>query len=227
LGSQPPFIVKVCGLSGIADVRLAEACGATHVGLIVEVARSPRSVGRDQARVLARAARATSVMVTTSTDADEIAELAGTVQPGVVQLHGEAPSLLPALAGALPGCELWPVVPVEVGDDPDLDQPAARIKAARDAGARCVLLDAARGGQSGGTGQGMSWEAAARLVALAGDLSVILAGGLSPDNVAEAVRRVRPRGVDASSGVERSPGAKSPRLTRAFCENVREVTSGG
>jgi phosphoribosylanthranilate isomerase len=223
---QPrPFCVKICGLSTIAHLRVAEACGAAHVGFIVEVARSPRSLSRWQARVLAQAARVPSVMVTTGEDACEIAELAGIVQPAAVQLHAGPPALLSRLREALPDVEFWKVVAVEVGDHPDLGPVASRIEAAVAAGAAKIVLDSAEGGRSGGTGLAMSWDAAAHLVEAAEATPVILAGGLHPGNVAEAIRRVRPAGVDVSSGVETAPNAKSPALIRAFCEAVRQVTS--
>jgi len=218
------FILKICGLREIAHLRVAEACGATHFGLLVEVTQSPRCVSRRQARVLARAARARPVMVTMLDDPAAIVDLARTVQPAVVQHHGE-PSFEPeAVRRELPGTEFWQVVSVEVGPDPDLLGPAERIRAAAATGADRVVLDAARSGQSGGLGVAMDWEAAAQLVEAAGEFPILLAGGLSPDNVAEAIGRVRPAGVDVSSGVETGPNAKSPRLIRAFCEAVRLVT---
>lgn len=220
---KPPPILKICGLRTLADVRVAEACGATHVGFIVEVGRSPRSLTRRQARLLARAARAATVMVTTSEDPGEIAELAGIVQPTVVQLHGAPRPVTPLRAG-LAGREVWQVVAVEAGPEPDLHGPREQLEAARASGADRVVLDAAKGGHSGGTGATIDWEAAAALVEAAGDVSVILAGGLHPGNVAEAIRRVLPAGVDASSGVEVAGNAKSPRLIRAFCAAVRQVT---
>jgi phosphoribosylanthranilate isomerase len=77
-------------------MRAAEALGARYVGLIVEVARSPRSLSRPQARLMARAAHASPVLVTTSTDPSVVAEMAGFVQPAVVQLHGLADAELVA-----------------------------------------------------------------------------------------------------------------------------------
>ncbi len=222
---DPAFTIKICGLSSVAHLRVAEACGATHVGLIVEVARSPRCLSRHQARVLARAARVPVVIVTTLEDADEIVELARAVQAPVVQFHGKQPPPLAALRRALPDVEFWQAVSVDIGHQPDLGPPGAQIEAAGAAGISRVVLDAAQSGRSGGTGAAMDWDAAARLVAGAGALPVILAGGLNPANVGEAIRRVGPAGVDVSSGVETAPNAKSPALIRAFCEAVRQVTA--
>jgi phosphoribosylanthranilate isomerase len=224
LGAKSPFILKICGLSGIAPIRWAEACGATHIGLVVEAPRSPRSVTRSQARMLARATRATAVMVTTAEEAGDVIALARTVQPAVVQLHGAPPSVVGALRDALPGVGVWLAVAVEAGAAPNLEAATARIEAAEAAGADAIVLDSARGGQAGGTGVAMDWEAAAQLVERAGQAPVILAGGLDPANVAEAIRRARPAGVDVSSGVELTPNTKSPASIRAFCAAVRQVT---
>jgi len=223
LTAKTPFIAKICGLSAISAVRVAEACGATHVGLIVEVARSPRCVTRWQARLLSRAARLPSVMVTTAREAAEVIELARIVQPTVVQLHEAPPSVIGRLREALPQVTPWMVVAVEAGSAPD--RGAAAVEAAREAGAEAIVLDSARRGRTGGTGLAMDWETAANLVEHAAPTPVVLAGGLNPGNVAEAVRRARPAGVDVSSGVESAPNVKSPHLIRAFCAAVRQVTA--
>jgi len=224
---RPPF-VKVCGLTSVGDLRAAEALGAQYVGLIVEVRRSPRSLKREQARLMARAARARAVLVTTATEAEAVAEVAGFVRPAVVQLHGSAgTALIEELRISLEGVEIWHVVPLPVeGDRPSRAeaQLRAEVQAAIAAGADKLLIDSARGGHAGGTGVPADWETAAALVELAGGTPVILAGGLGPANVAEAVRCVAPAGVDVSSGVESAPGLKSPRLIRDFFRAVTLLT---
>jgi len=226
VGAKPSFIVKICGLSTIAHMRTAEALGAAYVGFIVETPESPRSLSRDQARLLARAARAPSVMVTTCRDWRTIVELAAIVQPAVVQLHGSGPGLVTSVRERLPNMEPWHVVSMQVGVEPDLEAASDEIASAVDAGASKIVLDSATRGRSGGTGVTMDWEAAAELVARAAGTPVLLAGGLNPGNVAEAIRRVRPAGVDVSSGVETAPNAKSHLLIRSFFEAVRQVTPG-
>jgi len=218
--------IKVCGLTTLAAMRVAESWGANYVGLIVEVARSPRSLARGPARLLARAARARPVLVTTLEDAGAVIELAAFVQPAVVQLHS-GPETAERVRRGLEGIEVWPVVAVATGaqsGSPEVDRLRAEVASAITAGADKIVLDSARGGQSGGTGSVMDWGVAAELVSAARATPVILAGGLDPWNVAEAIRRVRPRGVDVSSGVESSPGVKSAALIRAFCREVTEVT---
>lgn len=85
-----------------------------------------------------------------------------------------------------------------------------------------VLLDAFDAYQHGGSGKVIEWDLAAELVAHL-DVPVLLAGGLNPDNVAEAIRRVRPAGVDVSSGIEKAPGIKDSERLRAFIENARSA----
>lgn len=224
---RPPF-VKVCGLTTVGHLRAAETLGARYVGLIVEVWRSPRSLTREQARLMARAARASAVLVTTATETEAVAELARFVRPAVVQLHGSTrAALVEELRSCLEGGEIWHVVPLPTEDE--LPNPAgaqlrAEVQAAIAAGADKLLIDSARGGQAGGTGVPVDWGAAGALLELAGDTPVILAGGLNAANVGEAIRCVGPAGVDVSSGVESAPGVKDPVLMREFFRAVTVLT---
>ncbi|MGQ9732292.1 MAG: phosphoribosylanthranilate isomerase [Candidatus Zipacnadales bacterium] len=219
-----PIFVKICGLSRLSDMRVAETSGAAYVGFIVEVPRSPRRVTREQAAFLCRAARANTVMVTVSSEGQEIAEVARFVKPTVVQLHRSIPNLLGELRETLPHMELWQVVAVESGLAPQLEEVIATIEAARHNGADKIVLDSAMHGLAGGTGIAMDWDVAAQLVEIARPLPVVLAGGLNIANVAQAIRQVKPAGVDVSSGVETTPNVKSPRLIRTFTQTVLQIT---
>jgi phosphoribosylanthranilate isomerase len=156
MNNTPVPFVKVCGLTTLGHMRAAEMLGARYVGLIVEVARSPRSLSRDQARLLARAARAQAVLVTTATELASVVELARFVQPDVVQLHGSGGARLTSDArSALPDTELWHVVPLDVEPEDAAVEPTrlrAEVEAAIAAGADKLLIDSARGGRAGGTG---------------------------------------------------------------------------
>lgn len=222
-----PF-VKVCGLTSLGHVRAAEALGARYIGLIVEAPGSPRALSRHQARLLARAARAQAVLVTTASDAGAIAETVRFVGTDVVQLHGNGGAPLVAqISAALPSTEIWQVMPLDVEADGSAEEALAlrvEVEAAVAAGADKLLIDSAKGGRSGGTGLTADWQTAAKLVESAGQTPVILAGGLHPSNVAEALRQVRPAGVDVSSGVESAAGVKSPRLMREFFQAVMLLT---
>lgn len=222
-----PFI-KMCGLTSVGHLRAAEQLGASYVGLVVEVRRSPRSLSRAQARLMARAARVPPVLVTVRTEAEEVAGLVAAVRPAVVQLHAGGPELVGAVRRLISGVEVWYAVSVDVAaSSAESGRFLAESQAARAAGADKVLVDSAKEGRSGGTGAALSWDLAAAMVEGMGDTPVILAGGLTPGNVAEAIRRVRPAGVDVSSGVEATPGVKSPVLMLRFCRSVSSVTEGG
>jgi len=158
-----------------------------------------------------------------------ITQAAAIVPLDIVQVHGEAPAadvaaLRAALRAMHPSREVWAVVRCEGGH---LPAGAAALWAAADA----LLLDAHVPGKLGGTGTTLPWRAMAAgvrdLRAVAGPGSrLVLAGGLGPENVAEAILTLRPDVVDVSSGVERAPGIKDHDRMHAFTEAVRTVDAG-
>jgi phosphoribosylanthranilate isomerase len=197
--------LKVCGITRLSDAQLAVAHGATALGFVFWP-RSPRAVTAEQAAAIAAAlppeVMRVGVFVNESIDGiRRIAALAGLT---AVQLHGDEP---PAYAGAL----AWPVL-----RSVTLDTAAAAGLAW--GGATTFLLDAADVERRGGTGQRVDWTRAA---ALARERRVVLAGGLTPANVAEAIATVRPCGVDVSSGVEQAPGVKDKEKMVDFLRNAR------
>lgn len=202
------MLIKICGLTRADDARWAVEAGATAIGLVFWPT-SPRAVTLTQAEAVVRAVAVDVLTVGVFVDATraEIEHVMRRVPLGAAQLHGHES---PAFVDALP----WTVikampVPAE-GPLPDL-APWAGVR---------VLLDVHDPERRGGTGRQVDW---ARAAALAAARPVILAGGLTPDNVAQAVRQVRPAGVDVSSGVEHSAGVKDRARMRAFVEAVRSV----
>ncbi|HPC83261.1 MAG TPA: hypothetical protein P5234_07755 [Thermoanaerobaculaceae bacterium] len=196
-------LVKVCGVTTPSDAALAAAAGADLVGFVLDP-RARRGVTVEEAAGIAAAARdggAEPVAVCVAAGAAEIAELAARLHLSMVELHG-APAR--AAAGELPA-GLGRIVAVE----PGLAALPPGFRPARD----LVLLD----GPTGGAGVRLDW---ARLRPPAG-VRWLLAGGLDADNVAEALR-MRPHGVDVSSGVCGSdPRRKDPERVHAFVWQVR------
>jgi len=195
------MLLKVCGLTTAADAVHAAAAGATAVGVIFAPA-SPRCVTADRARDIVRALPPELPVVGVFVDAT-LAEIVATVAHTgirVVQLHGDEPE---SYAAALK----MPLVRAAAVDVAAESWPKALL-----------LLDAVSGRQRGGTGTRVDWQQAA---AIARRRKVVLAGGLTPDNVAEAVATVRPYGVDVSSGVEDAPGRKNPDKVSRFLEEAR------
>lgn len=201
------MFLKVCGLTRLTDARHAVGQGATALGFVFWP-KSPRFVTPEAAAAIVAEIPSTvlTVGVFVNEPVDAIRTIAAQVRLSAVQLHGDEP---PAYADAL----AWPVVrsvTLETADD------------ARQAWApeTTFLLDAADRERRGGTGVLVDWTRAA---ALARSQRIVLAGGLSPDNVGDAIRRVRPYGVDVSSGVEEAPGVKDFDKVTRFLDAAREA----
>jgi len=201
--------VKICGITTVEDGLHAARCGADALGLVF-YPKSSRCVTPEQARKIIEALPplVTTIGLFVNHSAVEIADIARFCGLDVLQLHGdETPEQ----------CQLppWRVVKaLRVRDEDSLAELAAyRVSA--------LLLDTWRPDSYGGTGHRFNWQLA---VQAAQQRPIILAGGLTPANVAEAVRTVRPYGVDVSSGVESAPGRKDPELVAAFVRNAKHFT---
>ncbi|MEV1291993.1 phosphoribosylanthranilate isomerase [Pseudonocardia sp. NPDC049635] len=192
------MFVKVCGLRTVEDVRVACAAGADAVGLVLHPA-SPRHVTVESARTLAAAVPdpVLTVVVVAVHDAADAARMTREIGADVLQLHGRYTADDFAVARA-EQVRLWRAT--SLADDPDL-----RVGAF---GEEALLLDSPR------AGSGETWDVEALESRPAGHW--LLAGGLDPDNVGAAVRRVRPWGVDVSSGVESARGVKDHARVTAF-----------
>ena len=201
--------IKVCGLCRPRDAAWAAEAGATHAG-VIRVPGTPRFRALDEARqVLDAAAGLRRVGVFADTDSTVLLEEAAALGLDVAQLHGdEDPGVVDALRAA--GLEVWKVVK-------PADGPALLAAASRYAGADLLLVEGTSDRGAGGVGARFDWEAMAAVRdRLPAGTRLGAAGGLTPENVARAIRRLRPDLVDVSSGVEASPGVKDERRVRAF-----------
>lgn len=202
-------LVKVCGLTDPREALACVASGAWAIGLVF-AAESPRRVSAETARrvVDALPAEVRKVGVFVDPHAGEVAELVEACHLTDVQVYGGAVDVAAIRAAcARPVFQGFAV------------HGSAALDAARRSDADLVLLDAGVHGRHGGTGTTFDWSLLDGV-----DLGrpFALAGGLTPANVAEAVRRARPAVVDVSSGVERAPGSKDPELVRAFIRGAHE-----
>lgn len=210
-------LVKVCGITRPEDGLLAAEAGADAVGFVF-YPMSPRRVETAQAAAIARELPPLVTRVGVFVDAtrDEMARVADEVGLDVLQLHGNEP---PEALEALPRRALK-AVRVGVGFTPE--------DALRYGAAAGVVVDTRLVGQTvmpGGTGIPFDWTQVRGLREQMAFL--MLAGGLTPDNVAEAIGEVHPHAVDVSSGVERLPGRKEPTRVKAFVEAVRAAAMEG
>ena len=192
--------IKFCGMTREEDVALACTLGVDAVGFVMWP-RSPRYVSFDRLAALVRGLPAhiapVGVLVSPSSD-----EIAAARRAGVrtVQVHGTRP-------GSAAGEDVW------VATSLDMDVEALAPEAT-------VVLDAHDPVRHGGTGRTIDWSRAA---AVAARRRVLLAGGLTANNVADAIRQVRPFGVDVASGIEDQPGIKNAQAMTAFVAAVREA----
>ena len=210
--------IKTCGVTTTEDRDAVVDAGTDAVGVIHGVpVDTPREVDETTAQSLVAGVPplVTSVLVTMPTTVQEALKRVDEIEPDAVQIHdGLSPTELGALSRRV-SQQLLAVV------DPLADDLAAYADHAD-----AVLVDSVDDEGAGGTGETHDWERTRKLVADL-DVPVILAGGLTPDNVAEAVRTVRPFAVDTASGVEASGGVKDHDAVRAFVANARGVTTDG
>jgi phosphoribosylanthranilate isomerase len=200
--------VKICGLRRVDDALAAAEAGADLLGFVF--AESRRRIDPDDARSIVRSVRTTArvrvVGVFVNETADEMNRVAECCDLDFVQLSGDEPD---EIIGGLSR----PVIrTVHMWSDLDAGELAERIHTSK---AEIILLDTPRAGQYGGTGETFDWTRIPEL-----DRPVLLAGGLHSGNVSEAVRLVRPWGVDVSSGVE-SAGEKDHDRIRDFIRAAR------
>jgi phosphoribosylanthranilate isomerase len=204
------LFIKVCGITRLTDALHAVEHGATAVGFVLWP-RSPRAVTVERAaEIIAELpSNVMTVGVFVNESIDGIRQVAERARLTAVQLHGNEP---PAYADAL----AWPVIRAvsvsDIGEACDAWSPETAL-----------LVDNIDPVRRGGTGAVIDWSQAADV---AQKRRVVLAGGLTPDNVASAIRAVRPFGVDVSSGVEQSPGVKDFDKVTRFIVNARHAFDG-
>jgi len=203
--------VKICGITSVEDAAAAVDAGADALGLVF-VPGTPRVIGREVAEQIVAGIPplVTTVGVFVDQPLEEILSVIARCRLQAVQLHGNEPA---ALSREIP---VKVIKAIRVRDGADLGEITTYP-------AHAFLLDAFVEGRPGGTGTTIPWDLARQAK---GRVPVILSGGLRPDNVAQAVRAVRPFAVDASSGVETSPGRKDHRKVRDFIAAVREADRG-
>ncbi|KZX60149.1 N-(5'-phosphoribosyl)anthranilate isomerase [Halioglobus sp. HI00S01] len=201
--------IKVCGITRPEDARVAVASGADALGLVF-YAESPRGVSLEQAQAVAREVPpfVTLVGLFVNHDAEFVARCAAELPLGLLQFHGdESPAFCRQFERP------W-IKALRVRPDSDI---AAYCDAY--AGALGILLDAWKDGVPGGTGESFDWD----LIGSGLSLPVVLAGGLNPANVGQAITTVRPFAVDVSGGVEAAPGEKDPVKIREFIAAAQAV----
>jgi len=207
--------VKICGITNWADAKQAVDAGADFLGFNF-YAKSPRHIRPSKARQIVRKLpkRISAVGVFVNEDEEKMRETARTVGLAALQLHGdETPAEVARLRRTLPV-----VKAVRAGRS---FRPAQLAKFKR---ASAILLDGFDKRRRGGTGKIFDWNVARRARPYG---RIFLAGGLTPENIGEAIRTARPYAVDVCSGVGAKPGKKDPRRVRALMDAVRAARKNG
>jgi len=197
---------KICGITSVDDALLAVEAGADAIGLVFYPA-SPRAVNIEQAEAIAAniPAFVTTVALTVDSDAALVTQLLERVQVDVLQFHGDE-------TAEYCGQFKHPYIKaIRMHDSVDLHQ--QREIYSRASG---LLLDAYKPGVPGGTGESFEWDRIPKDLAC----EVILAGGLTPENVRGAIEQVGPYAVDVSGGVEAKKGVKDPQKVKRFIQQV-------
>jgi phosphoribosylanthranilate isomerase len=214
--------IKICGITNLDDARAAIEAGADMLGFNF-YAKSPRYITPEMAGEIAAHLRRSDgqrpllVGVFVNSPLEEVRSILEITQIDLAQLHGDEPvSVVEQLHGR--GFKaLRPTSEEEAHMDAEWFAPHGP-------NAPVLLIDAYRKDQYGGTGHMADWSIATKL---AQQYPILLAGGLTPENVTEAIRQVRPWGVDVASGVEVAPGKKVAAKMRLFVERAKQLIGNG
>jgi len=208
--------IKICGITNIEDALAAATLGADLLGFIF-FASSPRYILPERASEIIAELRQRGVTsklvgVFVNESLERVRRVMEQTQVDLVQLHGSEP---PAMVQELGQVAFKSLRPRDHGEAKSL---IANYHLAVNGNTPAFIVDAFSKMQFGGTGDRVDWTIAAEI---AREFPILLAGGLNPGNVAEAIRTVQPWGVDVSSGVERAPGLKDQDKVREFIRNAK------
>ena len=218
--------VKICGNTNLEDAQLAAKLGADALGFVFAESKrqvTPRQVAAITPHLPGAVER---VGVFYSRDAHEITAIVREAGLNAVQLHGGLDTELLARLFEMLGSDVGLIQTLHwiVGQDTSTALAMDLRKIAGTGTVRRVLVDSRVGQVAGGTGVAFDWRAARTVLdQYAKELKVIVAGGLRPENVAEAIQQLRPWGVDVVSGVEVSPGRKDPAKLAEFLRITKET----
>ena len=212
--------IKICGLCRAEDAAVARDAGADYVGVILAPNTARSQTISTARRIFAAAAGVKRVGVFVNPDLPGLQEVVRALQLDVVQLHGDEPAVSAQAASRF--VQVWKAVRVRSPGD------IAAAAANYSGSVQALLLDAYDPARAGGSGIPLDWLGlVAQRQLLPPSLPIVLAGGLTADNVAAAVRTLQPDVVDVSSGVEHTVGEKSAERVRAFVSAARATAATG
>jgi phosphoribosylanthranilate isomerase len=208
--------VKLCGITNIDDARLCADAGAWALGMIFYPETPRRCEVEEAERISAELRRQVKLTgVFANAELDEVAEIADACSLAMIQLHGDEGPAYCAEVARRTGAQILKAVRAK-------DKASVKALLAFRDRVDFHMVDAYRPGMLGGTGETFSWELLEELRDSSHPL--ILSGGLTPDNVGEAIAKVHPFAVDTASGTEAEPGRKDPAKVTAFMRAVERAT---
>ncbi|MEM1585987.1 MAG: phosphoribosylanthranilate isomerase [Candidatus Bathyarchaeia archaeon] len=211
--------VKICGITRVEDLYASVSAGADLIGFIVDVPSSPRNLTIKEAKYLIRSTPPSvmKVVVTVFKDVKRLLEIYEGLKPDLIQVHAipRESEQVREVARRVPIIKA-----VNVPKTPPLEEILWGIDVFR-----AILVDSHVHGKYGGTGVTHDWGISRRIRYLIYPRPLILAGGLKPENVCEAILTVKPSAVDVSSGVESKPGVKDEQKIISFIREVRRAES--
>ena len=211
--------IKVCGITREENLKTAVSAGVDAIGFIVGVPSSPRNMTIEEVQRLMNKIPIfiDRVAVLVLDEIEQSIEVCKTLHPSTIQVHGGSSSLADRFHREMKGVPMIRAVDAKSRDAINDAREAAGLFDA-------VLLDSLNEKNLGGTGSVHDWNVSRDIAEMIRPKPLILAGGLTPVNVKEAVRIVKPYAVDVSSGVEVNPGVKDPRKIIEFVERAKEVS---
>ncbi|MGB9853896.1 MAG: phosphoribosylanthranilate isomerase [Candidatus Bathyarchaeales archaeon] len=214
--------VKICGITSEDDLKMVCDMGADAVGFVVGVSSSPRNLTIETAKKLIKLVPlfVKSVLVIAPRDEGEILNFYKKLKPNIIQIHGDKPFDTAFLKEKLLCASMVRAVNVKSEESLNVAVQESKFFDA-------VLVDSSFSNKYGGTGLTHDWGISKRVREAIYPKPLILAGGLNPENVKEAVKTVKPYAVDVSTGVESKPGVKDLEKVAAFIRNAKSVLSDG
>ncbi len=223
--------VKLCGLMSPEDVKIAEAAGADALGFVTEYpVPVPWNLDREHAAsLIASVSPFVTTVAVVGGSPEEMVRIARRVRPRVLQLHGDESlddirQVLDGLDGT--GIRIIKALRIEVDTGLARFEEAEPVKAGTvlaNSGIAALIVDSKTSSRPAGTGVTLDWDVSARMVKEI-DLPLILAGGLTSENVAQAVLQVKPYAVDVISGVEKEPGVKDGEKMKKFVMAAKGIS---
>jgi phosphoribosylanthranilate isomerase len=228
--SQKKYKVKICGTTSVEDAQMAVDADADYLGILVNVPISERSLTIEKAKIVADSSKIPVVLLLMSMSAEDIISIVNNIKPYAIHLLGQISiDLIHELKSKL-DCQVWTTVylPIKGQAEVNVKEVASLMSKFESAGSDVIVIDtaslASQGivSRYGGTGKVANWDIATELIK-AVHIPVLLAGGINPENVREALLKVDPFGVDLASGVEAVKCKRDPEKVKRLLEEVRKT----